>query len=46
VVLGCDDLVSVVALAGQVGVGQLQVLVYCSLHAGVVASNSTSLHCY
>ncbi len=43
-VLGGDDLVGVVALAGQVDVGQLVVLVDAALHSGLVGSTSACFH--
>ena len=43
-VLGGDDLVSVVALAGQVDVGQLVVLVDAALHSSFVSSGSAGFH--
>ena len=43
-VLGGDDLVSVVALAGQVDVGQLVVLVDAALHSSFVGSGSAGFH--
>ena len=43
-VLGGDDLVGEVALAGQVDVGEFVVLVDAALHSGLVGSSSARLH--
>jgi hypothetical protein len=44
VVLGSDDLVSEVALAGQIDVGELVVLVDAALHSGLESAESAGLH--
>lgn len=44
-VLGGDDAIGVVALAGQVDVGQLVVLVDGSPHLGFLVASAAGLHC-
>ena len=44
-ILGGDDLVSVVAFSGEIDVGKFVLLVDGALHSGLVASHSAGLHC-
>lgn len=44
-ILGGDDLVGVVALAGQVDVGELVLLVDGALHLGGEVACAAGLHC-